>query len=247
MSPLFNEAQPIPLHAIAAMVAVIFGGLQFYMKKGGLIHKLLGWTWVGLMLFVSVSSFFIHEIKMWGAYSPIHLLSLLTIFVLGLAIYFVRAGYIKRHKHAMATLYSLALIVAGIFTFMPGRVMHQVAFGWQQPIQPSRQRGPENASEVYLSASRGFGLEAVLGLDLRGFTMTRDNLCNFLTVALIILLSALGTSVSANAMWYLCGDKAVRLNLNDQSVSISRFGTPKPLSSNTMPTSKIENGFWMDW
>ena len=129
MSPLFNQAQPIPLHAIAAMIAVIFGGLQFYMKKGGLIHKLLGWTWVGLMLFVSVSSFFIHEIKMWGAYSPIHLLSLLTIFVLGLAVYFVRAGYIKRHKHAMATLYSLALIVAGIFTFMPGRVMHQVAFG----------------------------------------------------------------------------------------------------------------------
>ena len=65
-------------------------------------------------------------------------------------------------------------------------------------------------------------------------------ICNFLTVALIILLSALGTSVSANAMWYLCGDKAVRLNLNDQSVSISRFGTPKPLSSNTMPTSKMK-------
>ena len=129
MSPLFNEAQPIPLHAIAAMIAVIFGGLQFYKKKGGLIHRLLGWTWVGLMLFVSVSSFFVHEIKILCAYSPIHLLSLLTIFVLGLAVYFVRAGHIKRHKRAMATLYGLALIVAGIFTFMPGRVMHQVAFG----------------------------------------------------------------------------------------------------------------------
>ena len=129
MTPLFNETQPIPLHAIAAIIAMIFGGLQFYMKKGGLIHRLLGWTWVGLMLFVSVSSFFIHEIQMWGAYSPIHLLSLLTIFVLGLAVYFVRAGHIKRHKLAMATLYGLALIVAGIFTFIPGRVMHQVAFG----------------------------------------------------------------------------------------------------------------------
>tara|TARA_A200000113_G_scaffold208900_1_gene207569 strand:- start:561 stop:848 length:288 start_codon:yes stop_codon:yes gene_type:complete len=77
--------------------------------------------------------------------------------------------------------------------------------------------------------------------------MIRDNLCNFLTVALIILLSALGTSVSANAMSYLCGDKAVRLNLNDQSVTISRFGTPEPLSSNTIPISKIENGLeWID-
>ena len=77
--------------------------------------------------------------------------------------------------------------------------------------------------------------------------MIRDNLCNFLTVVLIVLLSALGTSVSANAMSYLCGDKAIRLNLNDQSVTISRFGTPQSLSSNTIPTTKIENGFeWID-
>ena len=82
---------------------------------------------------------------------------------------------------------------------------------------------PRESSEVFLIYEQKIWQEAVLGLDLRGFTMTRDNLCNLLTVALIILLSALGTSVSASAMWYLCGDKAVRLNLNDQSVSISRF------------------------
>ena len=129
MSILFSEAHPIPLHAIAAMVAVILGGIQLYMKKGGAIHKLLGRLWVGLMLIVSVSSFFIHEIKLWGAYSPIHLLSLWTIFSLGLAIYFVRVGNIKRHKQVMIALYGFALILTGFFTLMPGRVMHQIVFG----------------------------------------------------------------------------------------------------------------------
>ena len=129
MSILFAESYPIPLHAIAAMIAIILGGVQLYMKKGGAIHKLLGRLWVGLMLMVSVSSFFIHEIKLWGAYSPIHLLSIWTILSLGLAIYFVRVGNIKRHKQVMLALYGFALILTGFFTLMPGRVMHQIVFG----------------------------------------------------------------------------------------------------------------------
>jgi len=129
MSLLFAEAHPIPLHALTAMVAIILGGVQFYMKKGGAVHKLLGRAWVGLMGVVCVSSFFIHEIKLWGAYSPIHLLSIWTIFSLCLAIYFVRVGNIKRHKQVMIALYGFALILTGFFTFMPGRVMHQIAFG----------------------------------------------------------------------------------------------------------------------
>ena len=129
MTLLFNETHPIPLHAIMAMVAIILGGIQLSMKKGGAIHKLLGRIWVGLMLIVAISSFFIHEIKLWGAYSPIHLLSLWTIFSLGLAIYFVRVGNIKRHKQVMIVLYFFALILTGFFTFMPGRIMHQIFFG----------------------------------------------------------------------------------------------------------------------
>jgi len=126
---LLNQAPPIPLHAIAAMVAIILGGIQLYMKKGGMLHKILGRLWIGLMLIVSISSFFIHEIKLWGPYSPIHLLSIWTIFSLGLAIYFVRIGNIKRHKQVMIALYVFALILTGFFTLLPGRVMHQVLVG----------------------------------------------------------------------------------------------------------------------
>jgi len=129
MTLLFNETHPIPLHAIMAMIAIILGGIQLSMKKGGAIHKLLGRIWVGLMLIVAISSLFIHEIKLWGAYSPIHLLSLWTIFSLGLGIYFVRVGNIKRHKQVMIALYFFALILTGFFTLYPGRVMHQILIG----------------------------------------------------------------------------------------------------------------------
>ena len=129
MTLLFNETHPIPVHAIMAMIAIILGGIQLSMKKGGAIHKLLGRIWVGLMMFVAISSFFIHEIKLWGAYSPIHLLSLWTIFILGVGVYYARVGDIKRHKQVMIATYFFALILTGFFTLMPGRVMHQILIG----------------------------------------------------------------------------------------------------------------------
>ena len=128
MEILFNAPQPIAVHAIAAMAAIVLGGVQFCMKKGGAVHKFLGRIWLGLMLLVAITSFFIHRIELWGPYSPIHLLSLWTIFSVGLAVYYVRVGNIKRHKQVMLAFYWMALILTGVFTLLPGRVMHQIIF-----------------------------------------------------------------------------------------------------------------------
>ena len=38
---LFSQTHPIPLHAIAAILAIILGGVQLYMNKGSVTHKLL--------------------------------------------------------------------------------------------------------------------------------------------------------------------------------------------------------------
>ena len=54
----------------------------------------------------------------------------LTIFLLGVGIYYARVGNIKRHKETMIALYFFALIVAGFFTLMPGRVMHQILISY---------------------------------------------------------------------------------------------------------------------
>ncbi len=78
MDLLFQESAPIPTHALAAMLAVILGGLQLASTKGTTQHRMLGWIWVLLMAYVSISSFFISELKLWGAFSPIHLLSAWT-------------------------------------------------------------------------------------------------------------------------------------------------------------------------
>ena len=129
MELLFQESAPIPTHAMAAMAAVFLGGLQLASAKGTTQHRVLGWSWVLLMTYVSVSSFFISSLRLWGAFSPIHLLSVWTLFSLGMAIYHAREGNIRQHKIWMVLLYVLALLVTGVFTLWPGRVMHAVLFG----------------------------------------------------------------------------------------------------------------------
>ena len=70
MDLLFLEARPIPSHALMALLAVVIGGVQLISAKGTSQHKVLGYIWVSLMMYVSISSFFISEIRLWGAYSP---------------------------------------------------------------------------------------------------------------------------------------------------------------------------------
>ena len=69
MELLFLEAKPIPSHAITALLAVIIGGIQIASAKGTRQHQLLGYLWVSMMMYVSISSFFISEIQLWGALS----------------------------------------------------------------------------------------------------------------------------------------------------------------------------------
>ena len=129
LDPLFAASQPIPLHALAALAATILGAAQLWAPKGTRIHRRVGWIWVGLMAFVAFSGFFIHVLKVIGPFSPIHLLSVLTLASLWYAIRAARRGDIKRHRRTMVALFWMALILTGFFTFLPGRVMYQVVTG----------------------------------------------------------------------------------------------------------------------
>ena len=81
------------------------------------------------MTYVAISSFFISELKLRGAFSPIHELSIWTLFSLVMAVYCARQGKYRLHKIWMVLVYILALLVTGVFTLWPGRVMHGVLFG----------------------------------------------------------------------------------------------------------------------
>src|SRR5664280_944174 len=74
LAPLLDAAPAIPLHASAAMTAFALGVVQFAAPKGTLPHRTLGWIWVLLMAAVAISSFWIHQIKLLGPWSPLHLL-----------------------------------------------------------------------------------------------------------------------------------------------------------------------------
>ena len=69
MELLLSQVMPIPSHALAAVAAVVLGGVQLASAKGTARHRALGWAWVGLMTYVATSSFFISELKLWGVRS----------------------------------------------------------------------------------------------------------------------------------------------------------------------------------
>ena len=129
LAPLLDAAPAIPLHAFAAMAAFALGLVQFAAPKGTLPHRTIGWIWVLLMASVAISSFWIHEIRLVGPFSPIHLLSIFTPIMLVLAVLHARRHNVSGHGKAMTSISFGALVVAGLFTFLPGRIMHAVVFG----------------------------------------------------------------------------------------------------------------------
>lgn len=131
LAPLLNAVPPIPLHAFAAMAALLLGVIQFVAPKGTLPHRTLGWVWVMLMLIISVSSFWIHGNgwRLWRSWSPIHLLSIFTPLMLLLAVTYARTHNVKGHRTTMISIFIGALVIAGAFTFVPGRIIHRVVFG----------------------------------------------------------------------------------------------------------------------
>jgi uncharacterized membrane protein len=129
LAPLLDAAPAIRLHAFAAMTAFTLGIVQLSAPKGTLPHRTLGWIWVTLMAIVGVSSFWIHELRLWGPWSPIHLLSISTLVMLPLAVWAAHRHAVERHRRAMTGIFLGALVIAGLFTLLPGRIMYQVAFG----------------------------------------------------------------------------------------------------------------------
>ena len=129
LAPLLDAAPAIPLHAFAAMAAFALGLVQFAAPKGTLPHRTIGWLWVLLMLGVAASSFWIQQIRLWGPWSPIHLLSIFTLTMLPLAVWKAHRHQVRSHRFAMTSLFLGALVIAGLFTIVPGRIMHRVIFG----------------------------------------------------------------------------------------------------------------------
>jgi uncharacterized membrane protein len=131
LSPLLQATPAIQLHVALALLALILGAVVLFMRKGTALHRGLGRLWVGLMLGTALSSFFIHSINLFYGFSPIHLLSIVVLYNSISAVQAARGGRISAHRAHVVNLYAMALLGAGAFTVLPGRLMHQVLFGAQ--------------------------------------------------------------------------------------------------------------------
>ncbi|TPN88201.1 DUF2306 domain-containing protein [Mesorhizobium sp. CU2] len=129
LGPLLSAPPPILWHAFAAFAALAVGGAQLALPKGNMRHRVMGYAWVALMLVIAISSFWIQQIRLIGPFSPIHLLSILVLVTAPLAAWYAHTHKVAAHRSAMIKLYIFALIGAGIFTLLPGRIMHAVVFG----------------------------------------------------------------------------------------------------------------------
>lgn len=115
------------LHLGSVTVALAIGVILMIGVKGSTMHRTLGWVWVLAMMTGAVSSLCIRTVNH-GAFSYLHLFSGWTIVILPMAVAFARRHNVRRHARAMTGLFTGGLILAGLFAFLPGRLMWDVVF-----------------------------------------------------------------------------------------------------------------------
>lgn len=128
LAPLIDAPPVVQLHVAAALLSVVLGPVAIFRRSRDIVHRMAGRVWVAAMLVTAGSSFWISEDPMIGPFSVIHILSVITLLGLVSAIRVIRVGDVAKHGATMRALYAQALMLAGAFTFFPGRRMSEAFF-----------------------------------------------------------------------------------------------------------------------
>lgn len=124
--PLFAQRLLVQAHVVTMALALVLGPVQFVLPKGTVLHRTIGWIWSLSMLSTAVMTLFIRDMNN-GAFSPIHLFSLMTFIGVPMAIWLARTGRIAAHTRAMIGLY-IGLVIAGVTAIAPGRLIWEMFF-----------------------------------------------------------------------------------------------------------------------
>lgn len=138
---LIGEMTPaITIHLAATFAALVLGAFVLWRRKGDGRHRLLGRIWVGLMLVAAATSAFIHDIRVFGPFSPIHVFTIVTPAVLACGVWAIRSRErlgprraLAIHMTSMRLLYATGLLIAGGFTLLPHRLLGRLTFGESIP------------------------------------------------------------------------------------------------------------------
>src|SRR5262249_53342313 len=147
LAPVLNPPPAIQLHAFSALAAFGLGAVQLAAPKGTLPHRTLGWIWVVLMVVVAASSFWIHELRVWGPWSPIHLLAIFTLAMLPLAVLHARRHRVGRHRNAMIAIFPARSWSPASLPSCPAASCTWWCSGLERAPQPRLRRGPAAGSD----------------------------------------------------------------------------------------------------
>ena len=119
------------LHLSTILPAFIIGSYLLLNRKGTQNHKVLGKTYMLLMLITACISLFMPAqvgSQLFSHFGFIHLFSVLVLYSVPAAFFAVRNGDLKAHRNNMIGLYVGGILIAGAFTFSPGRMLHTWIF-----------------------------------------------------------------------------------------------------------------------
>ena len=120
MSSPYTWTPIIVSHTVLAVTSLTLGALLLWGRKGHRAHRIMGWIWVGCMASVALISFAIVGPK---GFSWIHGLSVFTLGALVVGVWFARTHQVRSHRIQMISLYVGALLITGLFTLLPGRLI----------------------------------------------------------------------------------------------------------------------------
>ena len=116
----------LTLHLMTVIPAVPLGAYVLIRRKGDRLHKLLGRAWALMMIGAALSSFGLKGLT--GGFSWIHLLSILTLVTIPRGVIQAMRRDFLSHQRSMTLTYA-GLVGAGLFTFVPGRLLASWLFG----------------------------------------------------------------------------------------------------------------------
>jgi uncharacterized membrane protein len=132
LSLLAGAGAPVKIHLAAVAAAVAVGGLQLARPKGDTAHRILGWVWFGFIMATAASALFIHApigLPNIAGVGLLHIFSGIVLIFAPLGVFAARRGALHRHASIMSGLYIGGLGVAGLFAFLPGRLLWRIFFG----------------------------------------------------------------------------------------------------------------------
>ncbi len=134
LTPFLDAPMVIQMHVSAALLAVMLGPVALWRRSRDRWHRLAGYGWVLAMTLTALSSFGIRGFAVLGPFSPIHLLSIVVLVSLWQGVRAARRGDITAHQKTLRGLYWRGLCVAGLFTFLPGRLMSEALLGGRSDL-----------------------------------------------------------------------------------------------------------------